>query len=368
MLNNKSFSSAFKQHKGKVSIKYDSYLKLYDQIFQQHYDCQINLLEIGVQNGGSLEIYTSLFANKSQLIGCDIDKKCQELDYDNKNINIVIGDATNSQTKSKILNFCKRFDIVIDDGSHQQDDIIKAFLMYFPLLSDNGVYIVEDLHTSYWQTYGGGLFKPDSAISFFKLLVDVINHEHWGVDLMRDELLALADKDLVQQFQSNLSQIGSIEFVNSICVIRKYANNNLGEKAISGQDSNVGQGDNHDFSICHDQSENPWSYTSNLLEASHNNQVELYKKEVKLHLQTISTLRSQLTEQVECSNDLYSDIEKQVEYSNDLYSDIEKQVEYSNNLYSDIEKQVEYSQNLYNTIEEQVEIIKNLQNELEGKK
>ena len=70
MLNNKSFSSAFKQHKGKVSIKYDSYLKLYDQIFQQHYDCQINLLEIGVQNGGSLEIYTSLFAKIKNFTLC----------------------------------------------------------------------------------------------------------------------------------------------------------------------------------------------------------------------------------------------------------------------------------------------------------
>jgi hypothetical protein len=52
-----SFSSTFKQHKGKVSIKYDSYLKLYDQVFQKYYDGQVNLLEIGVQNGGSFEIY-----------------------------------------------------------------------------------------------------------------------------------------------------------------------------------------------------------------------------------------------------------------------------------------------------------------------
>jgi hypothetical protein len=334
-----SFSSTFKQHKGKVSIKYDSYLKLYDQVFQKYYDGQVNLLEIGVQNGGSFEIYSELFANNSQFVGCDIDMNCQKLDYDNESISIVIGDATEAQTKIKILNACKRYDVVIDDGSHQQNDIINAFLMYFPVLSEDGVYIVEDLHTSYWQTYGGGLFKPDSAINFFKLLADVINHEHWGVSLIRDELLTMADKDLVQQFHSHLSQISSIEFANSICVIKKSTNNNLGRKVVSGQDSIAEQGNNHDFSICQDQSDNPWSDTSNLFESAHKNQVNLYKKEVELHLQTILTLQSQLTEQVEYSNDLYSNIEKQVEYSQDLYK----------------------------KIEEQVEIIKNLKNKLKGK-
>ncbi len=56
------------------------------------------------------------------------------------------------------------------------------------------------------------------------------------------------------------------------------------------------------------------------------------KKESESLLQTISTLQSQLTEQVEYSNDLYSNIEKQVKYSQDLYKKIEEQVEIINNL------------------------------------
>jgi hypothetical protein len=43
-----------------------------------------------------------------------------------------------------------------------------------------GIYIVEDLCCSYWQDFEGGLNDEASSMAFFKSLVDVINHEHWG--------------------------------------------------------------------------------------------------------------------------------------------------------------------------------------------
>lgn len=71
-----------------------------------------------------------------------------------------------------------QFDIVLDDGSHQMDDIRASFECLYPALSKNGVYVVEDLHTAYWPEYGGGLDMPDSFITLSKRFIDDLNADH----------------------------------------------------------------------------------------------------------------------------------------------------------------------------------------------
>jgi demethylmacrocin O-methyltransferase len=54
------------------------------------------------------------------------------------------------------------FDIILDDGSHINDDVIQSFKIMFPKIRKGGVYIAEDLQTSYWSNhygYRGGLEK-----------------------------------------------------------------------------------------------------------------------------------------------------------------------------------------------------------------
>lgn len=43
-----------------------------------------------------------------------------------------------------------------------------TFQEMFPELSSHGVYFIEDLHTCYWEEYGGGLGKPDNFIEYSK--------------------------------------------------------------------------------------------------------------------------------------------------------------------------------------------------------
>ena len=74
----------------------------------------------------------------------------------------------------------KNFDIVIDDGSHQSNHIITSFKFLFTFLNNNGVYVVEDLQTSYFPRYGGSrinLKKKNSSMNFIKSLTDSINYE-----------------------------------------------------------------------------------------------------------------------------------------------------------------------------------------------
>ena len=68
--------------------------------------------------------------------------------------------------------------ILIDDGSHIQKHQILTLQMLFPHIKDDGVYICEDLHCSYWKDWGGGYLKPDTFIEFSKKLIDHLNSWH----------------------------------------------------------------------------------------------------------------------------------------------------------------------------------------------
>src|SRR5205814_38790 len=48
-------------------------------------------------------------------------------------------------------------DIVVDDGSHVMSHLAASFDFLYPKMLKNGVYLVEDLHTAYWEEYEGGL-------------------------------------------------------------------------------------------------------------------------------------------------------------------------------------------------------------------
>lgn len=267
-MSNNSLHQLYAEHTGKVSDKWSLYLSEYDRLFKDYRDKPIRLLEIGIQNGGSLEIWSKFFNNASVLIGCDINPDCKLLNYDDSRIEIIIGDANSAEVCERLSQLSPQFDIIIDDGSHLSRDIIKSFALYFPTIVDGGIYIVEDLHCSYWVNLEGGLFDPYSSISFFKRLADVINHEHWGIPKARsDILLGIFTKYGCSVNPEVLTQVHSVEFINSMCVIRKAPaqDNSLGRRVIAGLTELVvsGHTDLHDRSYqldpINDQSKNPWA-------------------------------------------------------------------------------------------------------------
>lgn len=235
--------SLYEKHKGKVSDKWSIYLREYDRLLSEFKSLPISFMEIGVQNGGSLEIWAKYFKNAKNIIGCDINEKCSDLVFDDSRVAIIIGDACQDSTKKRILDKASDFDIIIEDGSHTSSDIVKTFAMYFSNLNYGGVFIFEDLHCSYWQEFEGGLYAPYSSINFFKSLADIINYEHWGIEKNRGEFLKGFQENYDIDF-SCLEDIHSIEFFNSVCVIRKQKadNNVIGPRFIAGQFEQVVQG------------------------------------------------------------------------------------------------------------------------------
>jgi O-antigen biosynthesis protein len=259
------------QHGGKVCDKWSLYLAEYDRIFGEFSERPVRLLEFGVQNGGSLEIWCKFFPNAERVIGCDIDPNCARLLYDDPRIRLVVADANTDPAEQQISAYSSSLDIIIDDGSHRSEEIIATFSRYFKHLDYNGLYIVEDLHCSYWREFSGGtihaggLFHPGSAIAFFKMLIDIVNHEHWGIDKARSELLLSFEQRYGVHFkEDSLRAIHSIEFVNSLCIIRKREadENTLGARIVSGTTEIVAPGIralNGHPSVPLDQRRNEWS-------------------------------------------------------------------------------------------------------------
>lgn len=233
----KSLHQLYVEHTGKVSDKWSLYLYEYERIFNDYRTQSVKIFEVGIQNGGSLEILPKYFVHGVKFVGCDINPDCYCLQFDDPRIAIIIGDANSDNIRDAVLQHSREYDIVIDDGSHQSGDIVKTFANYFPNISEDGVFIAEDLHCSYWREYEGGLFAPYSAITFFKQLADIVNQEHWGIDKKGEDLISgFCEEYGVRLDNKILEQIHSVEFVNSMCIVRKAPSqcNLLGKRFISG--------------------------------------------------------------------------------------------------------------------------------------
>jgi hypothetical protein len=241
-MNDTSINDLHRNKTGKVSDKWESYLSYYDTLFSGLRECPIKMLEIGVQNGGSLETWSEYFTCGQLFVGCDIDPKCGDLKYDDSRINIVVGDANATSTFQAIRTISPNYDVIIDDGSHVSIDVLNAFVNYFPLVSPGGLYVVEDAHTLYLDQFGGGILNEVGAYAFFKKMVDIVSYQFW-----RDQL---SINNYFRTFFPHNSTpafilegwVESIEFRNSIITIRKAltaGHEKLGERVIVGSSAQV---------------------------------------------------------------------------------------------------------------------------------
>lgn len=231
-----SLRQLYDRHTGKVSDKWSLYLDEYDRNFAAFRRAPVRLLEIGVQNGGSLEIWSKFFPKFRTIVGCDIDKRTAELHFADSKIHLIIGDSNTDDTLIKVVSKSPKYDIIIDDGSHEASNIIGNFLRYFPLLEDNGVYAVEDLHCSYWSSHNGGLLHPHGPIEFFKKLVDIIHLEYWRrLDDLNDFMCSMLPSGCCIT-EDMIYTIRAIRFIDSLCFIEKCAEGErgLGNRIVVG--------------------------------------------------------------------------------------------------------------------------------------
>jgi hypothetical protein len=163
--------------------KYDrhKYTGIYKNHFLKFRRKKIKLLEIGVggydnptQGGASLRMWKRFFPN-TRIFAIDIFNKSA---LQENRIQIFQGSQADPDFLNEVNNNTGPFDIIIDDGSHMNEHVIISFKTLFPLLKKGGIYVVEDIQTSYLEEYGGnGQLQSASGTSmnFFKGLTDHIN-------------------------------------------------------------------------------------------------------------------------------------------------------------------------------------------------
>ncbi len=210
-----SLLDAFKKTKF-LCAKWEQFFPIYERYFSPFKKAcvPVELLELGVQNGGSLEMWRSYFPNNSHITGIDTQEKCRHIPFSD-GITYLHGDATDANFLQSQLSE-KKFDIIIDDASHYPDDVITSFELLFPKLKMGGIYVIEDTHTSYWKNYGAGLQKATSHVEYFKNIADVVNFT-W---VREEDYTIWGDK--LSYYKQLRSEIAHIAFYDSVIVIEKF--------------------------------------------------------------------------------------------------------------------------------------------------
>lgn len=171
-----------------------SYPPIYEQWFAPLRMKPIRLLEIGVGGyarvhigGESLRMWKKYFPN-GKITGIDIYDKSA---YEKERIRIYQGDQSDKHFLHEVSQKEGPFDIIIDDGSHQQSHIITSFESLFPLMSPGGIYVIEDTQTSYWPKYEGSTSEMDtvnSAMNYFIQRVHSVNRSEWRKEELKKEI------------------------------------------------------------------------------------------------------------------------------------------------------------------------------------
>lgn len=156
--------------------KWMHYFDIYERHFSRFRNTKVTIVEIGVFDGGSLQMWKDYFGPEAVIHGIDIAPRALNMKEDQ--IHIHLGSQSDRQFLQKFVKEVPQIDILIDDGGHTMEQQIVSFEELYPYVSENGVYLCEDLHTSYWASYGGGYRNPNSFIEYSKDFVDKINAYH----------------------------------------------------------------------------------------------------------------------------------------------------------------------------------------------
>ena len=247
------------------SDKYGShyYTHIYERYMYEKKKKSINLLEIGIGGytdekgyadifvgGESLKIWRDYF-KKGQIAGLDIIKK--KINLGNR-VKIFQGSQSSTKALSNITKKFKKFDFIIDDGSHRYEDVKFSFKYLYRYLKDGGYYFIEDTQSSYIRELGGdgaNLENKKTVINYFKGIIDKINFQEIENPYYKPDSIALntieihffhnmivikKNKNLEKSniLVNNRRMVGGSSFYKTRCLIKdiKYFLLNLKAKII----------------------------------------------------------------------------------------------------------------------------------------
>jgi hypothetical protein len=179
------------------SDKWDPYFGVYDTYFNKFVGKSPVVVEVGVQGGGSLQMWEKYFGEGAKITGIDIDvgimmgPRHDRPPY-RSDTKLVIGDQGSIPFWDNFLQETPKIDVFIDDGGHTMEQQMITLEKVFPHIANGGVFICEDTHTSYYPWMNAGLRHPNSFIEYSKRLIDVIHYDHLqDKSMITDEVLQI---------------------------------------------------------------------------------------------------------------------------------------------------------------------------------
>lgn len=166
----------FRANTGRLIHKWHHYFEIYDRHLARFRGTDVHVLEFGVAQGGSMQMWKDYFGPRCRIYGVDKNPACKAAEEER--VEILIGDQEDRQFLRSLADRVPRIDVLIDDGGHRMKQQIHTFEELFPKVDAHGVYICEDLHTSYWKNFDGGYGRRGTYIEYAKRLIDQLHAWH----------------------------------------------------------------------------------------------------------------------------------------------------------------------------------------------
>lgn len=206
----------------KSSISH-AYTKIYEKYFSPLKEKPLRFLEIGFFQGNSAHMWEKYFSD-AQLFFIDIDPLTRNFfqNFARAKLSIV-----NQENPNELSNFIREvggdFDIIIDDGGHTMNQQIISFKVLFPFLKSGGIYVIEDLHTSYtyipdYERFHYNNTQGQTAVEFLQSLIHSINNvgaRNGCADFSK------CPESLYSLLSKHEKEIESLHFYCSLCFIFK---------------------------------------------------------------------------------------------------------------------------------------------------
>lgn len=153
-----------------------SYLDLYQKLLESKKDSAENVLEVGISKGGSIKLWHDFFVN-AKVYGLDIMPKSEVWEEINNVDRIKLYTSTDAYDESfvqrEFIDERVFFDVILDDGPHTLESMLKFIELYTPLLTTKGILLIEDVQKPEWIKH-----LADKVPEYLKPYIKVYDLRH----------------------------------------------------------------------------------------------------------------------------------------------------------------------------------------------
>ncbi len=191
------------------------YTPIYHELFAHLRSRAIRLLEIGIGGynlstvgGASLAMWAEYFP-LGKIIGIDVQPKALTLD---SRVVTLVGSQTDAAFLKRVCDEHGPFDVIIDDGSHVPLHVVESFYALFPCLADGGLYVIEDVQTTFFRQFGGSVVDGGGTMKLAMAALGWLNHAEVKIADPKAKMPAFAN------------QVRSLRAHHNLIVIEKGEN------------------------------------------------------------------------------------------------------------------------------------------------